>query len=352
MTPYIYAEPPPASSPYSHFSLTILHSRGRRLCKIIRQDGTAQSYDNAKTFDLSTRTFSDLGELHAVLADLAERRDCCIVRGAIADPARPRNMRRLLHADGSDAPTLADAPRVWLSLDIDGMPLPDYITALSLFECAMATLNALPLPFRGAGCIAQASASFTRKPGAHLRLWFTLDRAITGDEAARWIVAIRKTAPWIDPASARPAQIIYTASPIFESGTDPIAQRLDIMHGSPVRVPPAAELSPPAPPPPKPPPPPERGGNRYAFAALLHASNKIASSPVGSRHTTIISEVTSLARFVASGSLTKSEISDALRIAARTAGKTDESEINSMIEWGFSHASVSHTVKGTQNVRN
>ncbi|MBX6747466.1 MAG: hypothetical protein IRY87_36005, partial [Acetobacteraceae bacterium] len=49
--------------------LTVLHARGRRLCKTIRADGTLIPYDSARTFDLHHEPLADL----AGLADLLRR---------------------------------------------------------------------------------------------------------------------------------------------------------------------------------------------------------------------------------------------------------------------------------------
>lgn len=326
--------------------MTVLHSRGRRLCKTIAADGNVSSYDDARTFDMTERTFADLAELRDLLCELSERRDCCAVRGGIADRARTRGVRRLLHADGGDAPTLVDVPRAWLALDIDGMPLPDCIDRRSVFECAMTAINALPVAFRGAGFAAQASTSFGRKPGAHLRLWCVLARAIDGAEASRWVAAIRKSLASVDPACARPAQIVFTATPVFESGGDPIKTRIELLPGGPVSVPTTEELVPPAraATPAMPKPGAER--DRYAWAALRNAAARVASGGVGTRHRSLISEARGLARFAAAGALTEGEIATTLRGAAAAAGKTDQAEIDAAISWGFAHASATPIAKG------
>lgn len=286
---------------------------------------------------MTERTFAGLDELHALLCDLSARRDCCVVRGGIADPASVRGVRRLLHADGGDAATLIDVPRAWLALDIDGMPLPEYIDPGSIFECAMTAINALPPAFRGAGFVAQASASFSRKPGAHLRLWTILARAIDGTEASRWLALIRKTAPWIDPASARPAQVIFTAVPIFEGGADPIKTRIDLFPGGAVPVPTPAELAPPAPPPPRPLPKPGADLGNYARAALINAATRIVAAPEGARHRTILSEARGIFRLVEAGAITEGHARGVLERAAANAGKDDAAEISALLAWAARH---------------
>ena len=318
--------------------MTVLHSRGRLLCKTIAADGTVTNYDDARTFDMTERTFGNLDELRDLLCELSERSDCCVVRGGIADPARTRGARRLLHADGDDPATLVDVPRSWLALDIDGMPLPEYIDPGSIFECAMTAINALPPAFRGAGFVAQASASFSRKPGAHLRLWTILARAIDGTEASRWLALIRKTAPWIDPASARASQVVYTAAPIFETGDDPIESRIELFPGGAVPVPAPAELAPPARAATPAMPTIDDRRRRYAAAACRRAAERIALTPEGGRHTAIVTEARGLFRLERRGLLSASEIRDLIGGAARLAGVSDAREIENALHWAATHA--------------
>lgn len=319
-------------------ALTVLHSRGRRLAKLIDGDNNISSYDAARTFDMTERTFADLDDLHVLLCELSERRDCCAVRGGIADRARTRAVRRLLHADGDDAKTLIDVPRAWLALDIDGLSVPDYIDRHSIFQCAVTAINALPPAFRGAGFVAMATGSHGVKPGAHLRLWCVLARAIDGADASRWIAAIRKTLAALDPASARPAQIIYAAAPVFESADDPIKTRIELLRGGPVPVPEPAELAPPAPPPPRPLPRIDDRHRRYAAAACRRAAEKIALAPEGSRHAEIVAEARSLFRLARRGVLAETEIHDLITGAAHLAGKADAAEIKNALHWAASHA--------------
>lgn len=323
-------------------ALTILRTRGRRLCKTIDARGEVHGYDDAKRFDLAERQFADLAELHDLLAELSERRDCCAVRGGIADPARTRGVRRLLHGDGGDLPTLADVPRAWLALDIDGMPLPNYIDMRSVFECAMVAINALPAPFRGAGFVAQATGSHGIKPGAHLRLWTILDRTITCAEAGRWLALIRKQVPSIDPASARPAQIVYTAAPVFEGRAVPIKTRLDLMPGASVPVPSPAELAAPPPPPPRPMPKPGADLGNYARAAAINAATRIMRAPEGARHRTLLSEARGLFRLVEAGAIAEGHARVVIEHAAASAGKNDVAEIAGLLTWAASH----HTKAG------
>ena len=114
----------PISSPPS-CGVTVLRTHDRRLCKVVRPDGEVVDYDRVKRFNLDPLDLSGLPALYDLLLRLGERRDCCVVRGAVADPARVRGVRRLLRGDplADDAPTLREVPRRWLALDLDSVPL-------------------------------------------------------------------------------------------------------------------------------------------------------------------------------------------------------------------------------------
>ncbi|HEY0419597.1 MAG TPA: hypothetical protein VGC80_08765, partial [Acetobacteraceae bacterium] len=71
--------------------LTVLRARGRRLCKVIRPDGEMVDYDQVKLVDIEPLDVVDLLALHGLLHRLGRRRDCCVVRGALADPSRMRD---------------------------------------------------------------------------------------------------------------------------------------------------------------------------------------------------------------------------------------------------------------------
>lgn len=317
------------------YAMTLARARGRRLCKMRHADGTTQDYDRAKHLALNPVEAPDLDALHPLLLDLLKRPDTCVLRGAIADPARVHGVRRLLHPDPKtgDAATLLDVPRAWLALDLDGLPLPDGLDPHDLAACGRLARLALPDAFHGAGCVIGATAGHGFKPGARLRLWCFLTRPMIGAELKRWLGA----AP-VDQAVFSAAQAIYTAAPVFVGMTDPLPARLVRLDGAArVVVPHAAEL---APPPRKGPatrratttptttittistttaPAPRRGS--FGFTALTRAAARIAAAPVDSRHATALAEAWSLGRLVAAGYLTDAEVQRVVDIALYRAGK-------------------------------
>jgi hypothetical protein len=170
-------------------SITVLRANGRRLAKTIHPDGTIDHYGQVRTVDLSQRPLASLAALERLLRFLEHRRDCCILRGAPADRNRVKAVRRLLYTDREtgEAPTIIEAPRRWVALDIDEMPRPDWVEPSDLPACACVAIRKLPDEFQQATFVVQATASHGLKPGIRIRLWAYLSRPITGAELKYWL---------------------------------------------------------------------------------------------------------------------------------------------------------------------
>lgn len=319
-------------------SVTVLRARGRRLTKAITSDGRIDDYNSARVFDLFAVPVDGLDKHLKLLGALSNRSDCCVVRGAIADPANTRGVRRLVHADSEtgDQPTLIDVPRRWLALDVDDLERPATIAASDLTSCAAVALRALPLPFQGAACIAQATAGHGIKPGIRMRLWFWLGRATTGIELRRWLRGVP-----VDHSVFRAAQPVYTATPVFCAGaTDPLGERTVLLPGAMdvVRVPSSSTLM----------TPPRRpvmemtvngsGISRYGFAALCAATARVMRAADGARHPTLLAEATGLSALVSRNHLTAKAVADALCGAAGRAG-LPEQEAADVIAWALARLS-------------
>jgi hypothetical protein len=319
-------------------TITVLRcARGLRLAKVIQSTKTVD-YDSARTFDAWSVPAGSLDDLHKLISRLIDSPRFCIVRGALVDGQKAKNIRRLVHADPKtgDAPTLCEAPRRWVALDVEGVDTPSHIPAADLEACARYAVQRLPLAFRQVACVVQATAGHGRKPDIRLRLWFWLSRPTSGGELNRWM----RGSP-ADPSVFRAAQIIYTAAPIFEGCEDHLPRRLLRLEGAPVvEVPSPAALAPPRPPPSKLMPLPDSAGaSRYAWAALRNAKARVARAPINSRHPTCVQESRSLARFVEAGLLTSAQVTSAMGEALQDAGKTKE-EGEAVALWGLAHAST------------
>ena len=221
-------------------TITILLARRKRLAKLIAADGQIVPYDHAYRYDAHTRPVSSLFDLFDVLTDLVNRPDRCVVRGELV--AGATNIRRLLHRDEEtgDDPTLRDIPRRWLATDHDGVPRPESIPPHDLLGCAGAVIERLPVPFRRASCVVQATGSHGIKPGCRIRLWHWCSRPMSGAELKRWL-------PCTDTSVFRAHQPIYTSCPIFAPGlADHLPQRITLYHGDELlQCPSEADLAPP-----------------------------------------------------------------------------------------------------------
>ena len=89
--------------------------------------------------------------------------------------------------------------------------------------------------FHNVRCIVTATGSYGIKRGAHLRLWFLLDRPLTCTEKRRWLKPLfAKPVKIIDPSLYTPNQAIYTSGPVFEDiDDDPLFDmpRLIVLEG-------------------------------------------------------------------------------------------------------------------------
>ncbi|MBP0446707.1 hypothetical protein J8J14_18175 [Roseomonas sp. SSH11] len=302
-------------------TLTILRSRGRRLAKLIRAGGDVQGYDSARTYDMHSVSFDGLEGLRDHLAALAHRPEHCVVRGAILDPNYTKGVRRLVHPDKEtgERPTLVDAPCRLVALDCDGIPAPEGMDRRDLDACGILARLTMPAAFHNVACIVQATAGHAIKPGLRLRLWFLLERALTGADCQRWLRGV----PGVDPSTLRAAQVTYTAAPLFVDMADPLPRRLAMLPGlDAVACPTEAELQPP----PRPAASPSRAvsaetSDRYVRAALMRACSNIATAAEGARHPTAVAEAWGLARFVVAGTMTADEVIRAVDGALEQAGK-------------------------------
>jgi hypothetical protein len=319
-------------------TITILQAHGRRLTKLWKADGSSEGYDSAKHYDLYEVPVDSLDAMEGILHKLIHRPDCAVVRGAIANPEQTKRARRLMYPDPEtgDAATLREGSHHWLSLDLDGVPLPAEIDRHDLAACVGAVLPMLPTPLHQAELIVQATASHIMKPGARLRLWGWCSRALSGAECRRWFQGVP-----VDASLFRAAQVNYTAAPIFAAGaTDPLRSRIVRLPGQHriIQAPSVAALAPVPRPAASNSSGSVSGGSRYALAALTRACGNIARQPEGTRHPTAVAEAWGLARLVKGGLLTESEVARAVDGALRSAGKPD-GEGQAIVAWAVAQRS-------------
>ena len=250
--------------------LVTLQAPGRPQTKIYARHRkgaiTRRTPANVHEWRQHLRPFRSAGELFAICDDLATvRRDTVAISGlpAAHNPCDPsQSIHRLLRPqpgaadmagrrlpanakttrqrvdEGSAAPvswlpTIVDGPSAALFLDFDKIEVPASIDWRTEPEALAEWLRDTRLPgcFRDVACwySLTSSAGDPRKPGddaAAMRLVFTLDHPLTFGQRAKLVEGC------VDPATLRPAQIIYLAAPIFQDGLrDPIRRRHGTLDG-------------------------------------------------------------------------------------------------------------------------
>jgi hypothetical protein len=317
--------------------ITILRCAGSlRLAKTIRRDLSIINYDSTRTFDGWSIPLAGIEDINLLLRRIINNPRLCAVRGELMT-APARNIRRLVYADQEtgDAPTLRDVPRQWLALDVEGVEGPFSFDVSDLTACGEHCRRKLGAAFRSAACVVQATAGHRIKTDLRLRIWFWLTRPITTLEAKLWF----EYQPIVDSSTLRPAQIIYTAAPIFESGADHLPERLVMLPGDSAVLAPDPEAFAARRPPAVPPPLPAAEDKRapaYAWAALRNAAAAVSGAPVNSRHPTCVTQARSLARLVQAGLLTAQTVTDTLSAALVAAGKTQDEGV-AIVAWALRH---------------
>jgi predicted P-loop ATPase len=189
-------------------------------------------YGNAKFFSGQTVDVRDIYDLSSKLLTLASDSRACVVRGGLAAGVESARMRRLLYPDGNDQPTLVRCSRQWLMVDFDNVPCSEGLDPATEPETAVAYLiSLLPSEFANVTCHWQFGSSQGFKPGllsAHL--WFWLDREVDDANLESW--AKQRRSIGIDPAVFRPAQVHYTAAPVFDGVPDPLPRRSGLRKGT------------------------------------------------------------------------------------------------------------------------
>jgi predicted P-loop ATPase len=218
-------------------TLTVLRTLGPLATKKFSADPRTGEvvktpYGNAKWFSAETVEITNIYGLSAKLSALENDSRACVVRGGLAEGVDTTRMRRLLYADGEDGPTLVRRPRRWMMVDFDNVLCPDGLDAVADPEAAVTYLiSLLPPEFADATCHWQFGSSQGFKPGllsAHL--WFWLDREVEDADLERW--AKEHKSIGIDSAVFRPAQLHYTATPVFDGVPDPLHFRSGLQRGA------------------------------------------------------------------------------------------------------------------------
>lgn len=219
--------PAPAEAGAAYTITAIRPADGGRAAKTIAADGAIISGANVTWWHRAVFPAGSLAEIYATLREV-QVAGAAIVRGDYAadDPVRVKRSKAVL----------ADIPKAWLALDIDGAPLPPGTSWITDGPAAAADAIAARLPdcFQDVGYVWLLTASHglelegKRWTGAYhegamrLRLVFVLDRPVGAAEARALLELARAAVPEIDLATAQPSQLVYVARPLCHDNTDPL----------------------------------------------------------------------------------------------------------------------------------
>lgn len=214
---------------------------------------TSRAYDSATWFTAEPRTVEGIRSLHSLLVELEGDPFAGVIRGALAEGIDPRRVRRKKSGEGAP---FTEIPRLWMQLDVDGIPLPagtsiladpadagasvlgivtahapelEGVTAVVQFSSS-AALNELAEAEEAAGLPPRWQG--VAKPGVSAHVWFWLQAPVGEAELTRWFKHVNDRAgtKLLDPALARTVQPHYTARPIFGGGLrDPLAGRRTLL---------------------------------------------------------------------------------------------------------------------------
>lgn len=219
-----------------------------RACASKTYQWTGAAWDKCSDYDrhhdvgLFPVPVSGLDEL-AQVVEIAAANGAYIVRGTLTPHALDQLERegagaflnrRKVAARPGDKPSLREADRRWVMLDIDGWPVP---AVLSLHDqddheqiIDALIRDVLHPAFHEARCFFQFSAScgLPNAGVAKCHLWFWLARPASNDRLRRMVMA---EMPGVDHATFSAVQPHYVAPPKLIGGHDPLPVRIGWRDG-------------------------------------------------------------------------------------------------------------------------
>lgn len=229
-------------------SVTLLRAGEiKSLAKIWRADGRVTPAANATWFQAKEVPVASLADVCLVLDVIEKWPRVALVKEAIAPGVDVNRLRRRCSA-GVDEYTgerfpagLVVVPRAWIVLDIEKLPRPPSIAFDDGDGLATYARDRLPDEFKPAACVWQLSGSSghaSRLDELRVHLFFMLDAPVF---PAVW-KAFFAGSTFVDLSAFDKAKLIFTAAPIVECGTDPIARRHGVLDGEPAVIVPAAVI--------------------------------------------------------------------------------------------------------------
>lgn len=248
--------------PRDPFSMTLLRS-SRMLSKTYRKtdQGVVQvGFDGAKHFDVKNELARNIEEMLTLQQRIVSDPHTCIIRGALKAGVSGHYCQRK-SKDNDDGPaTMDEVDRRWFCVDLDKARTPwpvDPTDPISLTKAALWLRDSLASPFGCAACVVVFSSSAflsitqdkqlelnaegqpvfdPQKAKAHL--WFLLDQPVGSDS-----LKVYCQHHGLDPATSVTVQPHYTAAPVFQGISDPLAERVFLLSGDPQVV--TSEADPP-----------------------------------------------------------------------------------------------------------
>ncbi len=220
-------------------NITLLRAGSNKsLAKIWRTDGRVAPAANATWFQGKEIPVGTVEDICLVLDVIEKWPRVALVKEAIAPGVNVNRLRRRCSA-GVDEHTgepfpagLVVVPRAWIVLDIEKLQRPPSLDFDDGPGLATYARDCLPNEFKPATCVWQLSgrsghASWLDEIRVHL--FFMLDAPVL-PAAWKWFFTGSK---FVDLSAFDKAKLIFTAAPIVERGTDPIALRHGVLHGEP-----------------------------------------------------------------------------------------------------------------------
>lgn len=200
------------------------------------QEWVKVGYQAGARFTAEEHPVADLADLATVLERVSADPRALVVRGILSQWARDElaaghTIWRRKHLKNGIQPTLEEASRRWIMVDVDNWPLPSWGDLADDPEIVLehAIRELLPEPFHDAECWWQLSSSAGFVPGvlkAHLFYWLS-------EPADNLHIkkVLAEYAPAIDRSLFSAAQPHYVAAPIIQGGPDPIPRRTGWRRG-------------------------------------------------------------------------------------------------------------------------
>lgn len=225
--------------------LTVLTTLGIPAVKTFTKRKTddrvhVEGYGSAKRFRAREIETDDDGMW---LRRLLKKKHSFVVLGEPIDWPEGELRRRLSEDDGEDRATLRDVPREWMPVDLDHLNFEPMAEMNDGETLACEALQMLGL--RGSRCLWHLTSSHGVQNRYRIRLWLSLKNPVTCAAMKRFAMTRwkdltvdedGKTRACVDTSILRPAQPIYTGTPVFDGLEDPVDRRVGLIEGKRLRI--------------------------------------------------------------------------------------------------------------------